>query len=1079
MKRALYLITVATLLLSGVSPLRAQNTDGTDFWLTFGMNNHTPAIELQIRIASRDKPASGYIYFKELNRYKYFDIPAHKVYTYKLENDEVSAVYNISHTTTPSNKSIYIHSNEPITAYAMNQRENSTDATNLLPETVLGTDYYQISYIPATGSLDAYAIIATDDYTDVYHEGNKVITLNRGQVYYRTSSDMTGKYINTNKAAAFFALNQRVRIPHTTVTYTQDCFMQQLAPVNTWGKNFFVPVSDVATNTKDRVRIVASQSGTTFLKPPANAELITTTGGQSPITKPLDAGQFFELEITLLNKGTYFETDKPVGVCTYLTSAAYNNSGSNPPSDPAQGWLPSIEQLAPEAMIAPFIPKGASALNSATAVHAALIITPTHTKNNTQVSIAGGNFVPLTSGIWQDNDDAQMSFYTMPLSKNDTVSYRFVNSEGLLVMGYGYGYAESYYYLGYSSMRNLDVAFYANGIHYQNLANEFTCDDEVEFTTVFTEIENLDSVKWYINNELYLPLDYETWNYTFSAGNYEIKMENFYKDGVRNCIGILHIGARISVAADPAEGGSVEMVGDTCAKEGDPITLTAKPYNDYIFVNWTEEGKEVSIDNPYEFDVTDSRALVANFYFNKLDITVLAEPEEGGEVSGGDNDITHGSSITVEADAKGGYHFTKWTKNGVQVSDTSSYTFTATESCTLVAHFDTNRYYITLLANPEEGGTVLGDDTNIQHGTSVTVKAEPKEGYHFVEWTKNGEQVHTTPSFTFEATESCTLVAHFEINLYDIILSANPEEGGTVLGDDTNIPHGTIVIVKATEKTEYRFLNWTEDTIVSTNPSYTFTLKESRNLVANFIKMFLIHVEINNDTYGDIEGIETGWYEEGSQIEIEAIPHDCYRFKNWFINGVEVKDNPYLLTITGDMDITAHFYAPLDSTSYSILWSNTIMLNLKKLADDGYEVTGCKWFENGTEVMDTRTVNEFSYSAGTNKTDRLNPDILYKFQISTANNDLLCPADITVPEYITPSGTAVGNLFVYPNPVPSGAPFIIEGAAQGSFIQVYNQYGVCVSSVVANDSATTLSLHLPAGIYFIRAHNKEIKIVVI
>ncbi len=46
---------------------------------------------------------------------------------------------------------------------------------------------------------------------------------------------------------------------------------------------------------------------------------------------------------------------------------------------------------------------------------------------------------------------------------------------------------------------------------------------------------------------------------------------------------------------------------------GESCTLTATANEGYTFVNWTEDGEEVSTDASYSFEVTGDRALVANF----------------------------------------------------------------------------------------------------------------------------------------------------------------------------------------------------------------------------------------------------------------------------------------------------------------------------------------------------------------------------------------------------------------------------------------------------------------------------------
>jgi hypothetical protein len=75
-------------------------------------------------------------------------------------------------------------------------------------------------------------------------------------------------------------------------------------------------------------------------------------------------------------------------------------------------------------------------------------------------------------------------------------------------------------------MRELDAAFYANDVHFQDIENNPFCAGEVSFRA---EIENMgvemDSIKWFIDGTEYLPAqDQLEWNKIFSIGEYEIKM---------------------------------------------------------------------------------------------------------------------------------------------------------------------------------------------------------------------------------------------------------------------------------------------------------------------------------------------------------------------------------------------------------------------------------------------------------------------------------------------------------------------------------------------------------------------------
>ena len=503
-----FIIFIAVLPLLCSLSLNAQvDTRGTDFWLTFGKNAKvfSSEVDLQIRVVSgAQSTITVNMYFTGLTGTAAsvsFSVSAGQVYTYPLNDVQKKAVYN--ETTGTSNKSIHITTSAPVSVYALNQLIYTTDATNVLPISALGTDYYQISY--PTLENDAYAIVATQDGTEIYHNGTKVTTLNTGQVYYRTSSDMTGVHITSDKPVALFAMNQSAQVPSGTPA--ADIFFQQLAPVTTWGKTFFAPVNHLGTEV---IRIVASQNNTKITQ--IGAE--TVIGGLT-----LQAGKFCELRVPLSSGGCYIKADKPVGVCTYLTSIMQNFPFMG---DPSQAWLPPVEQTVTTALMAPFIPNGKSAIEK----HYALIVTPTLTRAATRVRIGSGADDDLIGGTWIENMDAKMSFYTVELTDVRS-TYFFTNKEGLFVMAYGIGGTESYYYLASSSMRDLDVAFYVNDIHHQDLPLEIICKQPMEIRAeVGLPMSSIKGfLKWYIDGEEEIAArDQITWWKELPNGTYNIKM---------------------------------------------------------------------------------------------------------------------------------------------------------------------------------------------------------------------------------------------------------------------------------------------------------------------------------------------------------------------------------------------------------------------------------------------------------------------------------------------------------------------------------------------------------------------------
>ncbi|MDR2064372.1 MAG: IgGFc-binding protein, partial [Prevotellaceae bacterium] len=522
MKTILTIISSIILCLSLGEKICAQatSTQGTDFWLSFGRNrDHTYVeVNLQVRIVTSEEATVTFTY-TESGATNTVNIPAGNVYTYTFNTNEKEKVYSRNQGT--SSKSLHIESDVPVSVYALNQRQTTTDATNILPVTSLGDDYYHISYKSNSITYnDGYTVIATEDNTGIYEDNILKATLQKGQVYsaYFGAVDITGKHVTSTGPIAYFVTNGGVWLP-CNLTNGSDCLYQQMVSVNKWGNNFLVPVTHRGI---ERVRIVASQDGTVITQSGGIIVIDTIHNcGNSRQSLNLDRGQFVELETSLNTCGCYISSNKPVGVCTYLVGEQYH-----PPvekGDPSIAWVPPVEQSINGALITPFAPSGGSVLDE----HFVLIVTPTATKNQTTMAIGTNPATGLTGGQWCDNTISNLSFYSLPLT-NTNEAYFFANPYGLTVMGYGIGEYESYYYLAGSASRNLDAAFYINNIHYQDLNGGITCDTNINFrASIQYGISTIPGyLKWYVDGvEQIAVRDTLEWNGTLSIG-----MHNVYID---------------------------------------------------------------------------------------------------------------------------------------------------------------------------------------------------------------------------------------------------------------------------------------------------------------------------------------------------------------------------------------------------------------------------------------------------------------------------------------------------------------------------------------------------------------------
>ena len=239
----------------------------------------------------------------------------------------------------------------------------------------------------------------------------------------------------------------------------------------------------------------------------------------------------------------------------------------------------------------------------------------------------------------------------------------------------------------------------------------------------------------------------------------------------------------IGTSANPANGGTI--TGGGTFQYGESCTVGAGPSDGYTFINWTSNGSIVSTEQFYTFTVTCSLDLVANFQIQTFTISLSANPDNAGTVSG-DGSYNYGASCTVIARPNQRYEFINWTEDGVEVSTEQSYTFTLTADRTLVANFAMPMVEIRAMVDPEEAANISGTGT-YQYGETVTLVLARNEDWSFMNWTEDGEVVSEEMTYTFVATQSRDLVAHFQFtegineNSVSAKVYPNPTQGEITL----------------------------------------------------------------------------------------------------------------------------------------------------------------------------------------------------------------------------------------------------------------------------------------------------------
>lgn len=280
---------------SGAVTIREKTTEGTEFWLCFQRNfKDTPAnqaatkssndlfLELFITGSTDSKVSieiDGLGFRREI-----------KVAGGTVVNVKIDPAAQVKGEEIAQRLAIHVVSDNPISVYGLNSRFQTTDTYLGLPVSVLGTEYRAIGYKYSEGLLSQFAVIATEDetnvtitptaYTSKRHAPGipYTVKLRRGDVYQVTSlvdmntkTDLTGSTITADKKIALFSGHQCAYVPEGIVGCNH--LVEQMPPVSAWGSHYYVGMLE--GRSRYTIRVLAHEPNTKVFE---NSVLVATLG---------------------------------------------------------------------------------------------------------------------------------------------------------------------------------------------------------------------------------------------------------------------------------------------------------------------------------------------------------------------------------------------------------------------------------------------------------------------------------------------------------------------------------------------------------------------------------------------------------------------------------------------------------------------------------------------------------------------------------------------------------------------------------------------------------------------------------
>ena len=209
-------------------------------------------------------------------------------------------------------------------------------------------------------------------------------------------------------------------------------------------------------------------------------------------------------------------------------------------------------------------------------------------------------------------------------------------------------------------------------------------------------------------------------------------------------------------------------------------------------------------------------------------------------------------------------------------------------------------------ANPTNSANVANMGQGIGSFSCVLTDLDPATTYYARAYALNsvgmsyGEQVEF---ITLDDGGGNETGRHYQI-------SVSATDGGSATGGGSFLEGGGCT-VSATAESEYHFDNWTEnDSVVSDEPTYTFTVSSDRTLVANFVvnEIYTVSIAANPAEGGAVIG--GGSFISGTSHTVTATAYSGYKFLNWTEGGVVVSTNvSYTFTVSTNHSLTANFRA--------------------------------------------------------------------------------------------------------------------------------------------------------------------------
>ncbi|MFP3872119.1 MAG: InlB B-repeat-containing protein [Candidatus Aenigmatarchaeota archaeon] len=308
------------------------------------------------------------------------------------------------------------------------------------------------------------------------------------------------------------------------------------------------------------------------------------------------------------------------------------------------------------------------------------------------------------------------------------------------------------------------------------------------------------------------------------------------------------------LTVEQSEGGEIIKPGegDFEYEHGTEIVLEAVSDQSYSFKGWTGDNDTIVEPNSRmtTIEMMEDYTISAEFEEITADyygLTVYTEGEGEVEIKPDQEEYEEGTEVTLSAVPADDWQFSHWEGDVPEGEENEEISIIMDTDKDITAHFVSQAEMVELTIDSTEGGNVTepGEGTfEYKENEIVNLEADAEEGYQFVEWTGDTDEMENpnTGETNITMNDNYTITAQFEEegekDTYR--LTVNTEGEGTIELDpeQDEYEEGTEVTLTANLEEGWTFSHWEGDVPEgeSENRAITLEMDEEKTVTAHFEK---------------------------------------------------------------------------------------------------------------------------------------------------------------------------------------------------------------------------------------------------